>query len=240
MIAYVMSIRLEPVLYTNPKLIYLAKGRLPDTYFFYLLALQRGCDSNFLLCNIQNATTQPCPAGDTNETVVHGGYITIEFARDVEMQSPEFLTTQENIAVFLDRDYNTPILVEDFGKPVCVVNTGHHDVVIPKITRSMFLSNVEWYLTLLNPQCESIIWIATTAPLSITAGKYFQTVNQTQSWNAGVKEILARTPKLLPKAVFVDVFEASRSWPHNDNIHMNDAWYAHLGRFINDVITTKC
>jgi hypothetical protein len=169
--------------------------------------------------------------------MVYGGYIGIKFARDVEMQSPEFTTTQENIAAFIDRNYNTPMLVEDWGKPVCVVNTGIHDVLIPHITTAKFLSNVEWYLSLLSQQCEYIIWIATTAP---ETDQRVQKISQTQSWNVGVKNILSRTPELLHKIAFVDVFEASRSWPHRDNIHMDSAWYEQLGRLISDVSTTTC
>jgi hypothetical protein len=169
--------------------------------------------------------------------MVHGGYINIEFARDVIMQSPEFLTTQENIAAFLNRTYNSPLLVQDWGKPVCVVNTGHHDMAIPNITIPKFLSNVEWYLNLLNPHCSSIVWLSTTAPQT---EQYFQKVNDTLLCNQGVQGILSRSHELRTKSVFVDVFEASRSWPHRDNIHMDSVWYAKLGQLLTDFSTTKC
>ena len=170
--------------------------------------------------------------------MVHGGYVNVEFARDVEMQSSEFGTTQENIAAFLDRTYNQPELVQDFGRPICVVNAGHHDATIPNITKEKFLTNVEWYLNLLRPQCESIIWIASTAPMT---DEFVQTLNLTKAWNDGVRELLEQSsPVLRAKTAFVDGFESSRRFPHRDNIHMGWEWYQRLATLIQDVTTAQC
>jgi hypothetical protein len=40
-----------------------------------------------------------------------GGYFSIEFARDVELQSRLYDTTQQNFAQYLDDKWNTPVLV---------------------------------------------------------------------------------------------------------------------------------
>ena len=43
---------------------------------------------------------------------VYGGYFSQDFAKDVEVQTPEFLYTQENYAAFIDRTWNTQELLQ--------------------------------------------------------------------------------------------------------------------------------
>jgi len=38
----------------------------------------------------------------------------MEFARDTEIQTPEFRTTQENIAAYVCRTWNTPEMFQDW------------------------------------------------------------------------------------------------------------------------------
>jgi len=210
---------------------------------------QNGCASNLLLCNLQNAThkcqQQQHDNGDDvsanlekkSKIPVHGGFITVQFARDVVMQSPEFGTTQENVVLFLNRTYNRPELVQDFGRPICVLTAGIHDAVIPGITKEKFLANVEWYLNLLHPQCKALIWIASTVPKT---DRFEQKINVTKIWNDGVQEILERLPVLRGKVAFIDVFEASKRVHHQDNIHMSKEWYQRLASLIQNVATAPC
>eukprot|EP00977_Amphora_coffeiformis_P026313 scaffold25467_cov92-Amphora_coffeaeformis.AAC.1 len=68
------------------------------------------------------------------ESLIYAGYIGVEFARDVELQTPQFSTTQENVASFLNRTWNTKEMLKIYEKPTCVVNTGHHDAIIGNLT----------------------------------------------------------------------------------------------------------
>ena len=61
-----------------------------------------------------------------NGRQVYGGYFSHDFARDVELQTAEFLYTQENYAAFIDRTWNTQELLQDWGKPICVIRNGMH------------------------------------------------------------------------------------------------------------------
>ena len=70
-----------------------------------------GCNSNFAFCSRQSNDTISTPncvinkppqcGSENNELLSYGGYFSIEFARDVEIQTSRFSTTQENIAEFL-------------------------------------------------------------------------------------------------------------------------------------------
>ena len=63
-----------------------------------------GCDSNFLKCNniMTNVsmTEVGCQREKNQKELLfrYGGYIAMEFAQDTELQTAEFLTTQENVA----------------------------------------------------------------------------------------------------------------------------------------------
>ncbi|GKY93428.1 hypothetical protein MPSEU_000310300 [Mayamaea pseudoterrestris] len=195
-------------------------------------------ESQSCLDTIQRADNVQDPLKQQNSSLVYGGFIKAEFARDVEMQSDLFTTTQENNAVFINASYNSDGLVRDWGKPYCIVSTAHHDAGIQNMTREKYLANVEWYLGVLNSHCESIIWLGATAPKQTEPFPYPQTVNQTRSWNAGVQEIVERMPEL--NTVFMDVLEASRLAEHHDNIHMGGDWYQVLASFFWSVVSTKC
>jgi hypothetical protein len=173
--------------------------------------------------------------------IVYGGFIKAEFARDVEMQSAEFITSQENIAAFINTAYNSKGLVRDWGKPVCLASTAHHDAAIPNITQEIYLTNVEWYIRVLKPHCEYIIWLGATAPADVIPGEYPQTLNLTRDWNTGVRELLERKTDL--NAVFVDIFVASQqdgAHRPDDNLHLAYAWYSAMASFFWSVMSTKC
>ena len=64
----------------------------------------KGCDSNFLKCNnlMKNVSVAElsCEREDNKKELLfrYGGYIAMEFAQDIELQTTEYLTTQENVA----------------------------------------------------------------------------------------------------------------------------------------------
>eukprot|EP00539_Tryblionella_compressa_P003529 CAMPEP_0178732318 /NCGR_PEP_ID=MMETSP0744-20121128/198_1 /TAXON_ID=913974 /ORGANISM="Nitzschia punctata, Strain CCMP561" /LENGTH=162 /DNA_ID=CAMNT_0020384427 /DNA_START=52 /DNA_END=537 /DNA_ORIENTATION=- len=162
---------------------------------------------------------------------MYGGYFSIEFARDVEVQTPQFLTTQENMAEFFEEHYNrNSWILEQFGgRPICIVSAGIHDIYLPQITLGKFLDNVEFWLDLLMTPCGHIVWLQNTAPLrkdeTDKSSSYPQTQKKVREWNQGVFERLNETQRL-PKdrITVVDVFEASRTQPHADNIHLKPDW----------------
>lgn len=203
-----------------------------------------GCKTGFLACSPKhNANTggSMCSTQDATEQQQHkyqGGYINVEFARDVILQTNHHNTSQENIALFLNREYNSAELVEAFGKPYCVINTGHHDVLVDGITMKQFVQNVQWYLNLLQPECHRILWVSSTAPLT---DMYAQKLQLTLDWNEAVREMLAEEPigdlngkqQVIP---FLDVFSASIEHEHRDNLHMSQDWYQSLANFIGDLV----
>jgi hypothetical protein len=81
-------------------------------------------------------------------------------------------------------------------------------------------------------------------PDNAQKGKYIPTQMTAQGSEGRAKHVRGKNDE----KAFVDVFEASRSWPHRfihkngkiDNIHMDPAWYEQLGRLISVVSTTTC
>jgi len=191
-----------------------------------------GCYSDFVM--VRDGLLSPeasCHIDKDAPPLVYGGFLSVEFARDVEMQTPEYRTTQENIAAFLSRTFNSDRSVEAFGRPVCVVCVGHHDVLIPGITLSRFVENVEWYLGLLIQECEHILYIGNTPPAT---DKFRQKKGQTREWNQAVRSLLERSPQFREKCSFLDPFDASLSldYSHDGNIHMDARWYHDLAHFL--------
>jgi hypothetical protein len=114
--------------------------------------------------------------------------LSVEFARDVEWQTSEYSTTQENlISKYIADQWNSDDLVYEFGRPICVVRAGHHDVAVPNITLEIYMENVNWYLELLLQQCDYVIWISSTAPAH---DEYAQKIEGTYVWNMAVLELL--------------------------------------------------
>eukprot|EP00173_Palmaria_palmata_P001041 Plantae.Rhodophyta-Palmaria_palmata.ctg1547.p1 GENE.Plantae.Rhodophyta-Palmaria_palmata.ctg1547~~Plantae.Rhodophyta-Palmaria_palmata.ctg1547.p1 ORF type:complete len:469 (-),score=28.09 Plantae.Rhodophyta-Palmaria_palmata.ctg1547:282-1688(-) len=201
-----------------------------------------GCNSNFLECTVSDTqataitTSSSSPLcslnNNTQVDLSHGGYVSVEFARDVEVQSDLYTTTQENMIHYLKSSWNSERLVQEFGRPVCVVSTGIHDVTIPNMTMPIYLENVEWYLNLLNGQCDHVVWLSNTCPLT---KDYAQQKSQTALWNLAVLEIL-KGDAFVEKSTFIDVFNASIRWPHGDNIHMDGSWYSSLNSLFRKLV----
>jgi hypothetical protein len=157
-----------------------------------------------------------------------GGFFGIEFARDVESPSTLYATTQETIAHHLSTYWNSPFQMKVFGKPVCVVSAGIHDAGLDMITDGMYEKNIQFYLSVLQPQCERTIWITNTVP---DTDDKAQKRNRTRIWNQ-------YPPKYLwpNQSMVVDVYNASLHEPHNDNIHMTSQWYTSLANTILQMI----
>jgi len=155
----------------------------------------------------------------------------MEYARDIEIQTPTFLTTQENLAAYINRVWNKPDLIQEYGKPVCIISAGLHDAGIKDISTGTYVQNVKFMLDLFIPVCEHIIWLGNTAPAATNASspKYKQTIALTKSWNEAVIELIGNETTFSDRMSFVDVHEASLKWPHVDHIHLSRDWYNQLG-----------
>ena len=207
-----------------------------------------GCDSEVISCTMVNVSKADRCKTDVIRSLNSGhpglsyigpsysGFLSVEFARDVELQTSEYATTQENLlSSYIASKWNKPVeLVFEFGRPNCVVSAGHHDVGIPNITLSVYLQNVQRYLELLVQQCDYIVWISNNAPAT---NLYEQTVDGTHAWNMAVLDLLLHSKGLMRTNVFfLDVFNASIPYAKDDNIHMSPTWYIALASFIQNIM----
>ena len=212
-----------------------------------------GCDSHILSCTISNnddvidnKVMEQCQRNHNNNSdsvaasyigPSYGGYLSVEFARDVELQTVTYRTTQENfLSMYIANEWNKPIAIHEFGRPICVVSTGHHDVAVPNITLHVYLQNVQWYLELLIQQCDYILWISNNCPAT---DNYHQTIRGTNEWNIGVRDLLLRSKanrSIRSKIFYMDIFNASQTWAHDDNIHMSQTWYKLLSSFLQNIM----
>ena len=208
------------------------------------------CNPTFMACKIirgnssssdmeERQTQSRFQSSRNSYPLVYGGYLRGEFARDVGIQTPWYQTTQENTALSMERIYNAPELLLDWnGRPICLISAGQHDAGIPNITLEIYLTNVEWYIQVMRPQCELIIWLGPTMP----AGRYDYPLTPalTTAWNKAVRTMIDAAPPEL-HTVFVDVLKASEYEGFlRDNIHMEDSWYETLAAFFRDMISTSC
>jgi hypothetical protein len=156
----------------------------------------------------------------------------VEYARDVELQTEQYSTTQENLlSNYIANNWNAPIqMIHEFGRPICVASTGLHDMAIQNVSKAAFIQNVQWYLNILSSQCDYIIWLANTCPRS---NDFVQTKNKTYEWNVAVRDVLMSSEYPLGyKSFYLDVFNSSISFDHQDNMHMKKSWYELLASFL--------
>lgn len=162
------------------------------------------CDSRFVECT-----------GTTQCQVPHGGFVHMEYARDVEWQTMDYTTTQENTAKLLQHNGS-----EVYDNTVCVMAAGLHDMDVPFTNIERYIQNVEWYLSLyLDTICQQVVWLSNTAPMT---NNYTQTIAKTKEWNEAVKSKLRQS--FFNSTVYIDLWDASQTERHADNLHMDVAW----------------
>lgn len=190
-----------------------------------------GCDTTFLKCDfVPNSTcNEDCVDIHNERKLIYGGYVAMEFALDIEIQTPEFLTTQENLVSYIDRVWNFPEHLREFGKPVCVISAGMHDVKIANVTALDFLRNVKLLLANFIPVCTHIIWLGSTAPSNVPNKRFKQTIPLMKEWDSSVKEMIHIDAEFQESISFIDVYNASLKYGHDGHIHMNNTWYRILG-----------
>jgi hypothetical protein len=172
-----------------------------------------GCGSWFVICSNKNPEHR-C-------RVPHGGFVHMEFARDVTWQTPSYRTSQENTAKLLQDGFTT------YPHTTCVMAAGLHDMDVPLNNVALYRQNVNWYLSIfLDKVCEHVVWLANAAPAS---DNYTQTIARTKEWNDVVQQELQ--DNFLRTTTFIDLWSASQTEDHFDNIHMGISWNVQLSDF---------
>lgn len=149
-------------------------------------------------------------------------YISVEFARDVEIQTPTSNTTQETIAQYLQLKE-----CDIFCK--CVVNSGIHDMALPHLTDQLYVKHVHFYVQQLVNSCQNVVWMSMTA---VRGDKGFpQNNGRIHRWNMLIKGMLHKN---FPKVGFIDVFSMSNFTNlHFDNVHLKRSGYDLIASFFN-------
>ena len=158
-----------------------------------------------------------CVGANRTRKCIEESYISVEFAKDVEMQSDASNTTQETVALYLKKKPRTDL---------CIVAAGLHDMAIPGISDTQYGKNLKWYLNLLQPHCSRMIYIGQTSVMGDP--RYKQTNPRIKAWNSITSALISN----MNFTLFVDVYESSINGKHVDNTHMHAHYYRALKRMI--------
>jgi hypothetical protein len=178
------------------------------------------CNSRFLDCTTAATATEP----NHYCSVPHGGYVYTEFVRDVVWQSRHYNTTQENTAALLHDGSGL------YPNTACVMAAGYHDIEADAGHDNMgrYVRNVNWYLSLyLDQVCHHIVWLANAAPAS---NNFTQSIARVQEWNEAVRHELTQSEKFQQSTTYLDIWSASFTGNHIDNLHMDGTWNIQLAQ----------
>ena len=181
---------------------------------------------------------------------VVGMYLSIEYARDVEIQTNTTGTTQESLAMWLaeaaQKDAKAPApsprtdsrsqtpATPVVSKAICVVNSGIHDMAVVGITDAAYLLNVRFYLRALRGTgvCAHFVWLQTTA-VSGNNTEHPQNTARIGQWNDLVRGLLEER-EFGDLATIVDPL--SKSWGHVDHVHLSSSYYLQLAKLFLDLV----
>ena len=156
--------------------------------------------------------TRKIPAGENARAF----YYSVEFSRDVALQTDKHNSTQEVVGELLS--YNPA--------DMCIVNAGVHDQAIEMSVKQHF-DNVERYLELLKPHCGKLVWQG--LGIMGRSEQYLQGNSISYHWNMNFAayDIYA--------TYFMDIWNFSKSFKLVDNVHMEPIFYDNLSSFYPDV-----
>jgi len=161
----------------------------------------------------------PIMVGDGKRSIE---FLNVEFAQDVEIQTPTTSTTQETAALYLKN--------ENKDDHVCVVNAGIHDQAIlksPDTLPDQFVNNVHTYLKLLESVCGNLIWVGITEVQEIKPASNPQRNAVSLEWNQKVYSMVANT--FPDNSFIIDVWDESVAAPFKNegkqNIHYDNPYY---------------
>ena len=142
-------------------------------------------------------------------------FIPVEFARDVELQTNEFSTTQEVLSNYL--------LTHHFDN--CIISTGIHDEAIDDFFVEQYNLNVHDYLELVAHGCNRITWIG-IAHVGHDV-QYLQNNKDGRKFN----DIIAKNAFISKHlSNIVDVYEMSKGYSMADNVHFKEDYYTALAK----------
>jgi len=178
----------------------------------------KNCRSGFVVCEIPNdgsgdsnedfVNRQKPPLSSCPRRTLHGGYFAMSFARDVVLQTPDHYTTQENILSYIHNHLLLLLLLHQPSEDthenkrvqsICVVRAGLHDMALPNMTISKYVTNVQWFLKLLlEEECWHIVWLQNAAPrwkndTDIPLGSpphWCQTVERVRAYDLAVHDMI--------------------------------------------------
>ena len=154
-----------------------------------------------------------CKSWTTGEKAPSVSYLSVEFARDVEIQTNAASTTQEAVGQYLARR----------GREICIVSAGVHDLAIPNVTKDTFFRNVAFYTRQLKRGCAEIVWV-TMSSVRGDVGRP-QKNDVILKWNDGL--IRGDFPDI---SAILSVYDMSTKFPHKDNVHLSPEYYTALAK----------
>lgn len=157
----------------------------------------------------------------------------VEYASDVEQQTPHTTTTQETVALYMKNQLQFFNFTS--SDVVCVVNTGLHDQKLctgksNEYCRIIYGENVRFYLRQLQISCGSIVWIATTPVRGDR--RQMQKNESILVWNKDVCDILSG----FESTYFIDVWNEALGEIHVDNVHFRSSYYEALGSLFTNLM----
>eukprot|EP00550_Attheya_septentrionalis_P005904 CAMPEP_0198286456 /NCGR_PEP_ID=MMETSP1449-20131203/5541_1 /TAXON_ID=420275 /ORGANISM="Attheya septentrionalis, Strain CCMP2084" /LENGTH=344 /DNA_ID=CAMNT_0043984211 /DNA_START=282 /DNA_END=1316 /DNA_ORIENTATION=- len=166
------------------------------------------------------------------ETKNYWEYLPVEYASDVEQQTPYTNTTQETLAMFLANELVDRNLT--MKENVCIVSNGLHDQKLcanktKEECLDMYTTNVNTYLELLEPVCGHIVWLGIT-PVQ-EDDKFLQTNEVGLKWNQAIQTLLKARG-----GFFVDTWNETLKFDHTDNIHLVRDYYKSVGKLFSSLM----
>lgn len=150
-------------------------------------------------------------------------FLTVEFARDVSIQTLVTETTQETIAYYLSRA----------PPAVCVATAGLNDAAIqPPISEGLFIENMDKYLALLQRTCHNVVWLS-LHPV-VESPDISQTNCQLRKWNNAMLEAIAARD--YDNVYVIDVWDRSFFSSYHNPTRLGRTFYASLGRLFRSLM----
>lgn len=141
-------------------------------------------------------------------------FLTVEYARDVELATTTMPTTQHTIARYMQQNRESLGIAKN--QTACIISSGMHDLGIPHISSEVYVRNhVEMRQLLKGAGCD--IWIR----LELTARGYHapdvETNERIFEWNEAIKRTME------PDEYQIELFAKSLNAQHSDALHMDVA-----------------
>ena len=196
--------------------------KAPRCNLMKTLGLQRGRRKEHSSC-VDNGDSPSTICVDTKSGAecIEQSFISLQFAKDAEMQTESTKTSQETVSLYLKTQARSDI---------CIIGPGFNDLAIPHILDATYSKNVLWYLNVLKPHCSKILVLGL---ISVTEDpKYPQKNARMQTWNKITAQIISR----MEFAMYIDVFTASTASKHVDRKHMHEIFYGALKSMIFDYL----